>query len=143
MENLKSNAQNCLEKELHENGLNFTIGEETRDNCQWYQILTDSEKLHDVLLIPIDLQKSRGVKIPKQELGFELKPNLWIALILFIDDVEPALYFVPSSVFENPDLMFLDNDCGENFPHLSNWEIRIFRKGIEKLRSINSEFNLC
>lgn len=137
MENLKSNAQDCLEKELLEKGLNYTVGEETTNNRQWYKVFTDSQKQHDILLAPIDLKQSRGVKIPKSELGFELKSNLWIALILFIDDVEPALYLIPSSVFETPDLMFLDNDCGEKFPHLSSWEVRIFSSMIKDIEKYN------
>jgi hypothetical protein len=66
--------------------------------------------------------------------------NLWIALVLLLMDMEPVLYLIthffmeflavfvnakafPSKVFSEPDdYIFIDNEQGERFKHLSNWE---------------------
>ena len=75
----------------------------------------------------------RSVKIPKQDLG-ALQENRWIVLVLFMKDLEPAVYLIPSKVFEKPDnYIFFENAQGERFAHLSNWEIRVFTKGIKDL----------
>ena len=39
----------------------------------------------------------------------------------------------PSKIFENPNQIFIDNEQGERFKHLSNWEIKVFTKGIPEL----------
>ena len=130
-------AQIAFEKELAEFGIENSadkgVGEAGSEKGQWYRI-KKGDSWNDVFLVSIDLEKERGIKIPKQDFGFELKENLWLGLVLFIDEVEPAVYLIPSSVFEEPNLIFDDNDCGEKFPHLSNWEVRVFSKGIELLR---------
>ncbi len=66
--------------------------------------------------------------------------NQWIALVLFMKEMEPKAYLIPSNVFNGPDdYIFFDNDQGERMKHLSNWEIKVFSKGIEEL----SEFALA
>ena len=48
--------------------------------------------------------------------------------------MEPVLYLIPSKILAQPDdYNFIDNDQGERFKHLSNWEIKVFTKGIEQL----------
>lgn len=88
---------------------------------------------HEIYLQPINLEKDRSIKIPKQDLG-ELKDSLWIALVLLMKETEPVLYLIPSTVFKNPDnYIFFENEQGERFSYLSNWEIKVFTKAIPKL----------
>ena len=96
-------------------------------------VKTPSGKYHELFLQPINLDFVRSVKIPKSDLG-ELRDNLWIALVFVMKEMEPVLLIIPSKVLENPDgYIFFDNEQGERFSHLSNWEIKIFKKSIEKL----------
>ena len=82
---------------------------------------------------PINLEKDLSVKIPKEVLG-EPKDNLWIALVLFLKKMEPVLYLIPSKQLAQPDdYIFIDNEQGARFKHLSNWEIKVFVKGIPEL----------
>lgn len=96
---------------------------------------------NEVLLQVLNLETTeRSVKIPKSEWDYELAENRWIALVLFMREMEPKAYLIPSRMFNEPDeFIFFDNDQGECMKHLSNWEIRIFSKGIEQL----SEFGLA
>jgi hypothetical protein len=96
-------------------------------------VKTSTEKQYDLYFQPIDLEKERSVKILKEELG-EPKENLWIALVLLMKDMEPVLYLVPSKVLLAPDdYIFIDNEQGKRFKHLSNWEIKVFAKAIPEL----------
>ena len=96
-------------------------------------VKTQSGKYHELYLQPINLEKDRSVKIPKENLG-ELKDNLWIALVLFMKEMEPVLHLIPSKVLETPDnYIFIDNDQGERFKQHSNWEIKVFTKAIPEL----------
>ena len=104
-------------------------------------VKTKSGKYHEVLLQVLNLETTeRSAKILKSEWDYELTSNRWIALVLFMKEMEPKVYLIPSNVFKGPDeYIFFDNDQGERMKHLSNWEIKIFSKGIEEL----SEFALA
>lgn len=94
---------------------------------------TKSRIYHELYLQPINLETERSVKISKTDLG-EPKDNLWVALVLFMKDIEPVLYLIPSTQLAKPDdYIFIDNDQGERFSHLSNWEIKVFTKAIPEL----------
>jgi len=96
-------------------------------------IKTSAGNFHELYLQPINLEKDRTVKITKQDLG-EQKENLWIALVLLMKEMEPVLYLIPTLTLTKPDnYIFFDNEQGERFKHLSNWEIKVFAKAIPKL----------
>ena len=49
-------------------------------------------------------------------------------------EMEPVLYLIPSNALTKPDNYILfDNEQGERFKHLSNWEIKVFTKAIPEL----------
>ena len=96
-------------------------------------IKTNSGKYHEIYLQPINLEKDRSVKISKSVLG-EPRDNLWVALVLFMKEMEPVLYLIPSKQLDEPnDYIFIDNEQSERFSHLSNFEIKVFVKGILEL----------
>ena len=96
-------------------------------------IKTKAGNYHELYLQPINLETERSVKITKSVLG-EPKDNLWVALVLFMKDIEPVLYLIPSKQLVKPDdYIFIDNDQDEQFKHLSNWEIKVFTKAIPEL----------
>ena len=48
--------------------------------------------------------------------------------------MEPVLYLIPSKQLAKPDdYIFIDNEQGARFKHLSNWEIKVLVKGIPEL----------
>ena len=96
-------------------------------------VKTKSGNYHELYLQPINLETERSVKITKTVLG-EPKDNLSVALVLFMKDIEPVLYLIPSTQLAKPDnYIFIDNDQGERFKHMSNWEIKVFTKAIPEL----------
>jgi len=102
-------------------------------------VRSPSGKEHFIFIQPIDLEKERSVKINKQQLG-EPKDNLWIGLVLLMEDMEPKLYLIPSKRLAEPDdYIFIDNEQSEMFSHLSNWEIKVFTKAIAELSKYTFE----
>lgn len=96
-------------------------------------VKTKSGNYHELYLQTINLETERSVKISKEVLG-EPKDNLWVALVLFMKDIEPVLYLIPSKQLAKPDnYIFIDNDQGERFKQFSNWEIKVFTNGISEL----------
>jgi hypothetical protein len=96
-------------------------------------VKTGSGNYHELYLQPINLETERSVKISKEILG-KPKDNLWVALVLFMKEMEPVLYLIPSNQLTKPDdYIFIDNEQGKRFSHFSNWEIKVFTKAIPKL----------
>lgn len=96
-------------------------------------VKTNAGNYHELYLQTVNLEKDRSVKISKSVLG-EPKDNLWIALVLFMKEMEPVLYLIPSKQLAKPDdYIFIDNEQSEHFSHLSNWEIKVFVKGNPEL----------
>jgi len=125
-------AQHYLKLELMKARLEVFANESESRGVDFI-VKTTSGKYHELYLQAVNLERERSVKIPKGEVG-ELKDNLWIALVLLMKDMEPVLHLIPSKVLESPDnYIFIDNDQGDRFKHLSNWEIKVFTKAIPEL----------
>lgn len=125
-------AQHFTKLELMKDRLEVFQNESGREGVDFI-IKTKSGNYHELFLQPINIETERSVKISKEVLG-EPKDNLWVALVLFMKDIEPVLYLIPSTQLANPDdYIFIDNDQGERFKHLSNWEIKVFTKAIPEL----------
>ena len=88
-----------------------------------FVIKAKSGNYHKLSLKPLNLEQERSIKISKKDWNYELKDNLWVALVLFMKDMEPHLYLIPSKIFEHPNQIFIDNEQGKRFKHLSNWEL--------------------
>lgn len=85
----------------------------------------------------INLDTERSIKIPKQELG-ELKDNLWVVLVLIMENEPRGLYVIPRKILLKPDnYIFIDNEM--TFKPLSNYEIKIFRSAFEELSQYSIE----
>lgn len=62
-----------------------------------------------------------------------LRENLWVALVGFIPDKEPLIFLIPSeTLVKTDDFVFFKNNVGMH-TYLSNWEIKVFTKGMDKL----------
>lgn len=74
----------------------------------------------------------RSIKIVKQDLG-ELKNNLFVALVLILDEEPKAVYLIPSKELSQLDSdIFTDNEVSL-MPSLSNWEIKYFLNAFPEL----------
>lgn len=123
MNQLYKYAQHFTKLELMKARLEVFPNESGREGVDFI-VKTNSGKYHEIYLHPINLEKDRSVKIFKSVLG-EPKDNLWVALVLFMKEMEPVLYLIPSNQLAEPDdYLFINNDQGERFSHLSNWEPR-------------------
>jgi len=132
MQKLYKYAQHFTMLELMKARLEVFQNESGREGVDFI-IKTKAGNYHELYLKPINLETERSVKISKEVLG-EPKDNLWVALVLFMKDIEPVLYLIPSTQLTKPDdYIFIDNDQGERFKHMSNWEIKVFTKAIPEL----------
>lgn len=132
MDKLIKYAQHFTTLELIKARLEVFQNESGREGVDFI-IKTNAGNYHELYLQTVNLEKGRSVKIPKTVLG-EPKDNLWVALVLFMKEMQPTLYLIPSKTLSKPDdYIFIDNDQGERFKHLSNWEIKIFTKGMPEL----------
>ena len=132
MSDLMKQVEQFVKQELMKAHFEVFSGESESRGVDFI-LKTPSRKYHELFLLPINLDFARSVKIPKSDLG-ELKDNLWIALVFVMKEIEPVLHLIPSKILENPDnYIFFDHEQGERFSHLSNWEIKVFKKSIEEL----------
>lgn len=132
MELLNKYAQHFTKLELMKARIEVFENESGREGVDFI-IKTKSGNYHELFLQPINLETERSVKISKSVLG-EPKDNLWVALVLFMKEMEPVLYLIPSNQLAKPDdYIFINNDQGERFQHLNNWEIKVFTKAIPEL----------
>jgi hypothetical protein len=132
MNKLRKYAQHFTKLELMKARIEVFQNESGREGVD-YIIKTNSGNYHELYLQIVNLEKDRSVKISKAVLG-EPKVNLWVALVLFMKEMEPVLYLIPSNQLAKPDdYIFIENEQGERFKHLSNWEIKIFTKAIPEL----------
>ena len=95
---------------------------------------------NQIYLQPLDLDiVKQSIKIAKQDLG-ELNDNLFIALVLIIEQQPRVVYVIPSTQLQDSsNNFFIDNEVSL-MPSLSNWEIKISSKAIKELEkySLNS-----
>jgi hypothetical protein len=94
---------------------------------------------NQLYLQSIDLDTTqRSIKISKQELG-ELKDNLFIALVLIIDEEPKVVYLIPSKHLQDLDNNFFVNNEVNLMPSLSNWEIKVSSNTIPELAKYSLE----
>jgi len=84
-------------------------------------------------LQPMNLDTTeRSIKISKVDLG-ELKDDLFVVLVLVIDNEPRGFYLIPSTELTQSDNdIFIDNNV-KLMPSLSNWEIKVSSNTIPKL----------
>jgi hypothetical protein len=132
-EKIKQFGKHYVKLDLMRHRLDFFSNDSAAKGID-FVVKTVSGKYHDISVQVVNLERDKGVKIEKILHKRELRDNLWFALVLLMKDIEPALYMIPSKVFEKPDdYIFVDNEQGEKFSQFSNWEIKVFTKAIPKL----------
>ena len=132
MQKLTKYAQHFVKLELMKARLEVFQNESANNGVEFI-VKTSTGEYHELYLQTLNLEKERSVKIIKQELG-EPKDTLWVALVLFMKEMEPVLYLIPSKILAKPDdYIFIENEQSDRFKHLSNWEIKVFTKAIPQL----------
>lgn len=63
----------------------------------------------DIYLATVYIGKTNYVAIPKYYWDKELRENLYVALVLFMDEHEPIFYLIPSIVWRTPNELFTDS----------------------------------
>ncbi|MFS4468274.1 hypothetical protein [Maribacter sp. 2210JD10-5] len=131
MEEFQSQAESVLKSKMTNAGLEISAKENGREGVDFI-VKGETGKQTEVFLQPMDMIAQQSSKIPKEKLG-EPRENLWVALIGFIPDREPLIFLIPSETLAKPDsFVFFENNVGMH-TYLSNWEIKVFTKGMEKL----------
>lgn len=132
MNKLTKYAQHFVKLELMKARFEVFQNESANKGVEFI-VKTYNGAFHELYLQTLNLEQDRSVKIIKQEIG-EPKDTLWVALVLFMKEMEPVLYLIPSITLTKPDdYIFIENEQGERFKHLSNWEIKVFTKAIPQL----------
>lgn len=131
MSEFQKQAESTLKSEMINAGLEISAKENGREGVDFIA-KNSNGKQFELFLQPMDMIALQSVKIPKEKLG-EPNENLWIALIGFIPSAEPLMFLIPSKTLVNPDnFVFFEHNVGQH-TYLSNWEIKVFTKGMEKL----------
>ena len=131
MEEIQKQAEEVLKSEMTNASLEIAPKENGREGVDFI-IKGENGKKSEVFLQPMDLIAQQSSKVPKEKLG-EPRKNLWVALIGFIPNKEPLIFLIPSERLVKPDdFIFFEHIVGRH-TYLSNWEIKVFTKGMEKL----------
>ena len=131
MEEIQKQAEDILRTQFANEGLEIIQKEDGREGVD-FLVKDKSGNQNELFLQPMDLLKQMSTKVPKEKLG-EPRENLWIALVGIMGEKEPLVFLIPSKILSNPDeYVFFENNVGQH-TYLSNWEIKVFTKGMEKL----------
>jgi len=131
MEQIQKQAIELLKSEMANESLEINEKENGREGVD-FLVKSPNGKQSEVFLQPMDLIALQSMKIPKEKLG-EPNDNLWIALIGFIPNAEPLIFLIPSKTLVKTDnFIFFEHNVGQH-TYLSNWEIKVFANGMEKL----------
>tara|TARA_R110000868_G_scaffold83373_1_gene235381 strand:- start:801 stop:1235 length:435 start_codon:yes stop_codon:yes gene_type:complete len=131
MSEFQKQAEDILKAEMTNAGLEIREKENDREGVD-FLVKSSNGKKTEVFLQPMDLIAQQSSKVPKEKLG-EPRKNLWVALIGFIPNKESLIFLIPSETLVKPDnFIFFENNVGMH-TYLSNWEIKVFTKGMEKL----------
>jgi hypothetical protein len=130
MEEFREQAESILREEMIKEGLEINAKENGREGVDF--IVKGKTKQSEIFLQPMDLIAQQSLKVPKEKFG-EPRESLWVALIVFIPDKEPLIFFIPAETLVKPDnFVFFDNNVGMH-TYLSNWEIKVFTNGMKVL----------
>jgi hypothetical protein len=108
-----------LKSELKRHNLELIVKVDGREGVDF--LVGDSELYFQSIIADAG---QRSIKISKQELGSP-KVNLFVVLVLILDDKPRAFYLIPSTdLAQSNSEFFIENDVSL-MPSLSNWEIKV------------------
>ncbi len=105
------------------------------DNGPKLRVKAKSGKEYAIFIQGFDLAKAQSIKIHTREFKHQFRPDVWIALVVILDDMDPKDYLIPTTVFQTPDeYLFYHHDLSDKHDYYSNVEIKVFTNGAPKLR---------
>jgi len=127
MNTVNENALNFMKSELKKAQIEVLENESGREGVDF---LIGNKQ---IFFQPLDLDTIlQSFKILKHELG-ELNDNLFIALVLIIENQPRVVYIIPSKELQDSNNNFFMNNDVSLMPSLSNWEIKISSTTIVEL----------
>ena len=116
-----------LKSELKNHSLELTAKTEGREGVDF--LIGDNQ----IYLQPLDLDVvKQSIKIAKQDLG-EPNDNLFIALVLIMEEQPRVVYIIPSKDLQDSNNNFFVNNEVNLMSSLSNWEIKVSSNTIPEL----------
>ncbi|MGJ1261707.1 hypothetical protein [Sphingobacterium spiritivorum] len=97
------------------------------------KFLANNGDTYEVILCFLNLDKSRSISINQRDFDYMPRVDLLILLILYMHDMNPVMYLIPSMVFATPNAIFQNHEQPDNLRHFSTWQIKVFTKAIEEL----------
>ena len=125
-------AENLLKQKFANSGL--TVIDNESGGVGDFNFIAKTGETHAVFVKVLDLETTeRSVRVPKSVWDYVLPDHAWIGLVLFEKNDESWAYLIPANAFENPNQIFINNEQGERLKQFSNWEVKVFSKGTQKL----------
>ena len=87
------------------------------------------ESTFDVLCKQINIEKTNYAFIPQKHLEQGLRDDLYIGLVLFVDNQKPTKFLFPSTVWNQPNLLFTNSSTKR-----SEYGISLGQKTFEMLK---------
>ena len=94
---------------LNHTGGNFKVEKKKREEGP-----TSSVGEFDVLCRQICVDRTTYTFIPHNHLELGLRPDLFIGLVLFVDEQKPVKYLFPSTVWLSPNQLFTNSSVQHN-----------------------------
>ena len=129
-EHIQTEAKATLTHKLNQLGYKPLPEQVSKDRIRF---VADNGDTREVILCFLNLDESRSVYINQRDFDYTLRPDLLILLAVYMNDIKPVHYLVPSMIFTTPDNIFLVNEQPGALRHFSTWQIKVFTNAIETL----------
>lgn len=129
-EYIQMEAKAALTQKLNQLGYKPLPEQLPKDRIRF---VADNGDTREVILCFLNLEESRSVSINQRDFDYTPRPDLLIFLTVYMNDINPVQYLVPSMVFTTPDNIFQVNEQPAALRHFSTWQIKVFTKAIETL----------
>lgn len=129
-EHIQTEAKAALTDKLNQLGYKPLPEQVSQDHIKF---IADNGGTREVILCFLNLDQSRSVHINQRDFDYMPHPDLLLLLTVYMTDIKPMHYLVPSMVFTTPDNIFLVNEQPGALRHFSTWQIKVFTKAIETL----------
>ncbi|MGJ1431017.1 hypothetical protein ACR79M_03250 [Sphingobacterium spiritivorum] len=97
------------------------------------KFITQNGDMYEVILCFLDLDNARSISINQRDYDYTPRVDLLVLLTIYMQDMNPVMYLIPSMVFTTPNIIFQNHEQSANLRHFSTWQIKVFTKAIEEL----------
>jgi hypothetical protein len=129
-EHIQTEAKAALTHKLNQLGYKPLPEQVSKDRIKF---VADNGDTREVILCFLNLDNAHSIHINQRDFNYTPRPDLLILLTMYMNDINPVHYLVPSMVFTTPGNIFLTNEQPGALRHFSTWQIKVFTKAIETL----------